>query len=99
MRISPAHQVPLRLYTNAIPVKIHIWMCIKPLWMANGVDAATPTSLPDLQFCSLGLGFQLSATKMVASKHNLHLKAVRLGSPLRTLENVTWRCTDVRVEV
>lgn len=99
MRISLGHQALLRLYTNAITVKIHIWMCIKPLWMANGVDAAAPNLSQICNSLFSRPGIQLSQPKMVASKQNLHLKAVSMGSPLRTLENATWRCTDVRVDV
>lgn len=49
----------------------------------------TQTSSSSAILCSLGLGDQLSATKMVASRQNLNLIYKLLAW---ALDNATWRC-------
>lgn len=62
--------------------------------MVNGMGTAVPKSLPVLQYCFLGLGFQLSATKMAASKQNLiFIYKLSAQEAHAGLEHATQRCT------
>lgn len=83
--------------------------CLSSLYVdGQQHGSAAPEPLPALQFCSLGLGFQLSATKMAASKQNL-LFSYKLSAQgaHAGLEHATQRCTgdstvvrgEVRVEL